>query len=456
MECIPPGVWVILVLAAASLVVAPMLESGKRADGKVMWTFALMHRTMYAPILNEWNRTHDEDMHVELRLLGIPALERRMMSGFLSEIPTADLIEAERSIAPRAFAGPLESVGFLDLTDRIRAEGLDEAINPPSFIPWMSRGRIFGLPHDVHPMMLAYRSDIVEAAGIDVDAIETWDDFAREFARVQTDANNDGTPDRFALNFWPTQVEALEALLLQAGGGFFDAEGRSIVACPENVMVLARMGEWMAGPTRIAADAQEFTAMGNQMKLDGQVCASVMPDWLADIWKTFIPQLEGKMKLMPLPAWEPGGRRTSAWGGSMLGIAKSAPDHDALWEFAKTLYLSDEVARALWREGDIISPIRSHWSDPMYDEPDPYFSMQPKGRMLIDLADQIPPRASSPFGRFAQLRVQDALYKLLNYRNSRPDATRAEMEAKAAELLANADAQVRRQMSRNRFVGGGS
>ncbi len=91
----------------------------------------------------------------------------------------------ERRAVARAFAGPIEAVGFVDLTDRLAKDGLLERINTPSFSPWSSRGRVFGLPHDVHPVMLGYRADIVEAAGIDVSKIETWDDFERIMRPLQ-------------------------------------------------------------------------------------------------------------------------------------------------------------------------------------------------------------------------------------------------------------------------------
>ena len=150
------------------------------AQGISMWTFARMHADMYRSQLAEWNaRQSDPSRRVDLSLIGVQAMEQRMMSAFLAGLPSADLIEAERRNAARAFAGPLESVGFLDLTPFVERDGLRNKLNSASFLPWSKDGRIFGLPHDVHPMMLAYRADIVEAAGIDVAEIETWADFER-------------------------------------------------------------------------------------------------------------------------------------------------------------------------------------------------------------------------------------------------------------------------------------
>ena len=146
------GTGVILTLALISSAVIVLWPVRSR-PGLDLWMFSPEHELLYAPVLDERERT--DDPNVNLRIIGIPALQARMMSGFYASLPTADLIGVERQMAGQAFTGPLESVGFVDLTDRLIGEGLLAEINEPSFSPWTSRGRIFGLPPDVHPVLLA-------------------------------------------------------------------------------------------------------------------------------------------------------------------------------------------------------------------------------------------------------------------------------------------------------------
>lgn len=445
-----PGGWIIAAIALASSG-AVLADRGADRAGVTLWTFAPPHARMYEPLLARWEG-EPGGRPVTLEVLSVPALERRMLGGFLSGVPVADLIEAERRVASRAFAGPVEAVGFLDLTDRLREEGLLAEINTASFGPWTAHGRIFGLPHDVHPVMLCYRADLVEAAGIDVEGIETWDDFARELRPLMADADGDGEPDRYLIAFWTTHIDQLEALMLQAGDGFFDERDRLRLATGTNARVLATLATWVAGPDRISADVPEFSAAGNKLKLDGYVVAAIMPDWLTNIWRQQLPGLAGRLKLMPLPAWEPGGRRTSVWGGTMLGIPKAAEDPDELWSLAKRLYLSPELARELYRTGDIVTPIRTHWDDAIFDVPDAYFCGQAKGRMYIDLAADVPRRTSSPFNTMALQRVQDALIALVKEVRARGGAERASLERRALELLRIAEADVRARIERNVFA----
>ncbi len=451
------GGWAIVLIAVLSTIVFAATPT-PRPSGRSMWTFARMHWLMYGPMVERWNK--EKTPRVNMDLLSLPALERRMLGAFLSGTPSADVIEVERKVASRAFTGPLDAVGFVDLTDRLKAEGLLDGINAPSFSPWTSRGRVFGVPHDVHPVMLSYRADLVEAAGIDVSQIKTWDDFARVMKPLMADKDGDGQPDRYLLNMWDSHDEHLEVLLLQAGGGFFDDAGHVVIDSPTNAKVLATVVSWCVGPNRIAADAPDFSASGNKLKADGYVVCTLMPDWMGDIWKHEIPQAAGKVKLMPLPAWGPGvsapDRRTSVWGGTMLGIPRTAVTNDAdmeeLWAFVKHLYLSDELARDLYRTGGIVTPVKAHWKDPIFDQPEPFFMGQAPGRMYINLAPDVPMRSSSPYSNFARFRVQDALVAMTDEARKSGDTQMDHLLARAAVHLKIAQQRVQDQIDRNVFL----
>jgi arabinosaccharide transport system substrate-binding protein len=449
-----PGGWIICALAVVSAIVL-VLWPIPQQEGLVFWIFAKSHQRMYDPMTAAWNATQPPTERVHIVLLSAGALQRRLLSGFLSDTPLPDLVEAYTQIVVQAFKGPLEDVGFVDLTDIVQAEGIVEQINAPSFAPWTSRGRIFGLPHDVHPVLLAYRADLVEAAGIDVAAIETWDDFVRLLRPLVRDIDGDGYPDHYLLNIWETNPELIESLMLQAGGALFDAQERLVMDSEINARVLATVVSWTTGPNRIAVNAPEFDAAGNKMRLDGTVLFSLMPDWLTGAWRQDLPQLAGKVKLMPLPAWEPGGRRTTVMGGTMLGIPKRVQDFDSAWRYAKHLYLSPDLARALFHTTGIISPVKRHWTDPVYDEPSSYFCGQRYGRLYIAAAPDVPPRTSSPYNALAQIKMADSALALKTYATQYGRYTVAELVPEARRLLAQAKAQVREQMQRNVFLAQG-
>ncbi|HUB27792.1 MAG TPA: extracellular solute-binding protein [Tepidisphaeraceae bacterium] len=448
------GAWIITALAVVSSVII-LCRPDRRLAGLVFWTAAREHFVMYVPSAAQWNTEHSLQVHPFL--LSSDALQHRMMSGFLSNVPVADLIEVERSLIGPVFAGPLRDVGFMDLTQRLETETLNgvpliDAINRPSFSPWTSRGHIFGIPHDVHPVMLAYRADLTDAAGIDMSKIKTWDDFAVMMRPLLKHLGPDGKPDHYPLNLWYTSIDQIEVLILQAGGGYFDIHGHVIIDSDSNAHVVSTIVSWMAGPNRIAADAPEFTDSGNELRLDGFVCCAIMPDWLAGVYKGDIPGLTGELKIMPLPAWTPGGRRTSVWGGSMLGIPKSGHHIEAAWTFAKHLYLSNDLAHQLYETNCIISPVKAFWDSPFYKIPDPYFRGQAIGELYISQAPNVPLRSSSPFNTFAKMRVCDAVISLYRYAEATQTYSAAALEPKAHEYLNAAQVEVQQTMNRDVFA----
>jgi arabinosaccharide transport system substrate-binding protein len=444
-----PGSWSILLLALVSSIAIAFWPIPHRG-GRAFWLFSFDHDLIYKPAIAAWNRAHPDprDQVIDYVISNGP-LGRRLESGFLSGTPVPDAAEVEVQMMSGFFAGPLDAVGFADLTDRIHREGLDRQIVSASFSPWTDQGRIFGLPHDVHPVLLAYRADIVEAAGIDVSKIETWDDFVRVMSPL---VRRDSSHPRYLLNVWETNKDAVEILLLQAGGGFFDARQRPILDSEINAHVLATIVSWIAGPGGLCMNAPNFDAEGNYLFLHGNVLCTLMPDWLGGIWRKDLAGLGGKMKLMPLPAWTPGGLRTSVEGGSMLGIPKRAPDFEKSWAFAKHLYLDRDIARNLFRTVGIISPVSTFWDDPVYDQPNPYFCGQPVGRLYIAMAPKVPLRSSSPFQPQALLALSDALIRLRHYAEQHDIFAPAALLPRARLEVAVAQASIERRIQANAFL----
>lgn len=447
------GVWVILallILSAAALVLTDRSDS--RDDRALsMWVFSPEHKLMYDPIAA---RTSKTDAPLDISIMSIAAIQSRMMSGFFGGLPTADLIEVERATIGQVFMGPTEAIGFTDLTPLLESEGLLDQINPPSLSPWSTDGRVFGLPHDVHPVMLAYRADITESAGIDLTQAQTWDEYFDMLRPLMRDDDNDGRIDHYPLAAWYTQPDTIELLMLQGDGALFDPDGVPTIDSDRNAQLLARIVSWCLPDGRVAVDIEEFSAAGHQARVDGVSIGNLCPDWMCSIWRMHVPGLDGKLKLMPLPAFEPGGRRTSVRGGTMLGIPTTTEHPDEAWTYAKTLYTSPDVARELYTLVDIITPVRSLWDDPVYDQPDPYFMGQPKGRMFIELAPMIPIRTSSPYNRAAVLEVRDAAIALVDWAQSRGYGFNdvESIEPRAKQLLERAQINVVRMMSRNAFA----
>jgi arabinosaccharide transport system substrate-binding protein len=272
--------------------------------------------------------------------------------------------------------------------------------------PTPNKGRIFGLPNDVHPVMLAYRRDLMEQAGVDVSKIETWDDFVAAGKKTTVPGR------RFMIEMSDTGRDMIEVCLFQRGGGYFDAQGNCIFDNEIGVQTMLWYVPLVAknSKTRIAGSlSSSYGAIITQAMEDGYFVCLMAPDWRTKFIENDIPRIGGKMALMPLPAIKPGGRRTSTWGGTMIGITKKCKNPELAWKFAKYLNLNPDDLAARFAETNMLPPLKDAWNDPVFDTPRPYWSNQPLGRLYADLAPDVPPQYTSPFIVTAKGKLSEAL-----------------------------------------------
>ena len=405
-----------------------------------MWTFAKPHAEAYLEAVPSFEKANP-GVKVDIQLVSYNATTQRLRAAFWSDLDVPDLVEVEISAAGSFFRGTQENIGFVDLTDRIRAEGLQEAMVQARFAPYMSRGRIFGLPHDVHPVQIAYRRDIFEKEGVDVDAIRTWDDFVR-VGRMLTIPNK-----RYMMELSDTGAGNFETFLFQRGGGYFDESGKCTMDDETAVRTMLQYVPLVAGPNKIGNDLGGGQILTRAVE-DGYLLCLFCPDWRSKGLENDIAKMKGKMALMPLPAVAPGERRTSTWGGTMLGITKKSRNQDLAWKFAKHLYLNEKDLAERFAGTNILPPVRAVWDDPAFTRPNPYWSGQPLGTTYAKLAPEVPFQYGSPFIQTAKAKMGQAVVACVQ-RYNRQGESGFEPFVRA-RLKQSAD-EIRKMMARNPY-----
>jgi len=413
----------------------------KRTATITFWTFAKPHYEAYQPAIKEFERTHP-GVKVDMQLVSGDAVTRRLRAAFWANLDVPDMVECEISAAGSFFRGSLDSVGFVDLTDRIEREGLKEKLVESRFAPYTTRGRIFGLPHDVHPVMLAYRRDLFEKHDIKVEDIKTWDDFVQIGRRVTKQG------ERYLLEADEGGGGAFEALLFQRGGGYFDAEGNCTFDNEKGIENILQYTPMVAGPNRIASSLGWGATLTKGVE-DGYVMTVVAPDWRSKGFENDIGSMKGKMGLMPLPAIEPGGRRTSTWGGTMMGITKAAKDKDLSWELAKFLYLQKEDLADRFAGTNIVPPLKAAWDLPEFKKPNAYYGGQAVGTAYAALAPEVPAQYGSPFIELAKGKYSQSLIASVAYYKRNGDKGFEEFVRKTVKGKAD---EVRKVMARTPFL----
>lgn len=404
------------------------------------WTFAKSHYDTYLKAIPSFEARHP-GVKVDVQLVSGTAVTSRLQAAFATDLQVPDLVEVEISAAGGFFRGPLAHVGFLDLTDRIHRTGLWDSMVRARFAPYSRRGHLFGLPHDVHPVMLAYRRDIFEAEGIDAGKIETWDDLIAIGHRLTI-------PNvRYLMELNDTNAGSLEVCLFQRGGGYFDSQGACIFDNETSVETMKWFVPLVAGPHRIGNNLGAGQILTRAVE-DGYLLCLLCPDWRSKVLETDIPRVSGRMALMPMPAVKRGGRRTSTWGGTMVGITRRCKTPDLAWDLAMHLYMNLPELAERFRENNILPAARAAWSQAVFEERRPYWSGQRLGSLYARLAPDAPYQYTSPFITIAKTKLGAALVTCVQRYDRFGDQgfdsfVRAELKARADE--------VRRLVARNPF-----
>lgn len=410
-----------------------------------MWTFATPHYEAYRKALPKFLAAHP-GVSVDLQLVNGQGLNQRLRAAFQADLDVPDMVEIEISAAGSFFRGPKEHIGFLDLTPLLQRDGLDRRIVATRFAPYTHRGSVFGLPHDVHPVMLAYNRDAFARLGIDPAALQTWDQFIAAGKRIRQPGK------QYLIEMSETNRDQLELLLFQRDGGYFDRDGQVVFDNEVGVETMKWYVPLVAknSPDQIGtALSSSFGQVMTQALEEGYFLSVFTPDWRSKIHESDVGRMRGKMGLMPLPAVAPGKRRTSTWGGTMLGITRACEKKELAWEFAKFLYLSEKDLAERFGDTNILPPVPSAWKLSAFDRAYAYYAGQKIGRDYIALAPFVPAQYASPFVEQAKGKLSEALNQCVEYFNAHGADDGWDGFVRQA-LKARAD-EVRQQMKRNPF-----
>lgn len=433
----------VMAIVSSVLLIAVSRKESERPD-LILVTFTGAHYDAYRQAIPRFEREHHVKVDVELTHWS--SLQSRLQNAILANTDVPDLVEMLEGSLGYFTRGPRADVGLIDLTEKIHAEGIDHKVVASRFSLWTTQGRNYGIPHDVHPIMLAYRRDIVEQLGINVNELDTWEKFVEVGRRITKDKDGDGVIDQYMIDLPYGGNWGLILLVLQKGGQLFDKDGNVVFDSEDTAQVM----QWYLHQTRskekIATDCGATQLLMKSMS-DGLALFFITPDWRSRAYEMDMPILTGKMALMPMPAWTKGGRRTSVWGGTGLVITKRTKHPELAWELAKYLYFDKQELGQRYKRTNIIPPFKEAWNLPEFSVPNPFYSNQPIGKLYAALAPETPPTYSAAVDGLARASLDQAYSRSAEYYKANGDE--GLMDKIRAELKQSAN-RVREMVERDK------
>jgi arabinosaccharide transport system substrate-binding protein len=424
-----------LAVAAAGALLSSAGATSERPFDLIFVTFTKEHAAAYQNALPAFEAANH--CRVQIQVVDDRALQGRLQSAMQVGADVPDMVELQDGFMSFYTRGKLEDVQFVDLTDRLHSSGLYKQLVTNRFSKWSSRGRIFALPHDVHPTVLAYRKDLMQQLGIDVSRLTTWDEFCRVGREITKDRDGDGTVEHYMIDLPIDGQNILPLLALQRGASMFDEAGDIRIDDEAFVDVVCWYVKQIQGKDRISFPCG-YGQQLSQAMIQGLALFYCCPDWRTMQFEFDVPSLKGKVGVMPMPAWEPGGRRTSTWGATGLAFPKRGRNFELAWKLAMHLYYDPPQLGARFAETNILPPLKAAWSQPEFHQVDEYWQTS-LGEAFIALADDVPASPSNAYHYTAINKLSKAFTRASRHYAEHGDeglreTTRRELKRSAEEV----------------------
>lgn len=253
-----------------------------------------------------------------------------------------------------------------------------------------ANGRVYAMPWDSGPVMMFYRRDFYENAGVDPVDIETWEDFiaaGRQVAEanprvVMTQADINGDTEFFLM------------IGNENGCEYFAPDASAITvnspACAETLQTIADMVD--AGILTGADWGEKIQSM-----VGGTVATQMYGGWYEGTVRTNATEQSGLWGVYRMPSVHAGGPRAANFGGSALAISASSENQDAAYAFLLHALGTVDGQITMLREYGLVPSLLDALEHSYVQEPQEFWGGQQVWVDTLATLDDVVPSRGTPF-----------------------------------------------------------
>ncbi len=405
-------------------------ESASGPAEMTLWTFQALHATLFEDAAALWNEGNpDRQIDLTCETLPYEDLHSKLLIALQSGVGAPDIVDIEISKFPNYLKGKVQLVPMNDKVEEV----IDDMVASRLEI-YSKDGNYYGIPFHVGAAVIYYNTEIMEAAGVDIDAIDTWADYVEAGKKVVARTGKPMTTlevtDQWS--FWP--------MISQGGGDYIGTDGSPALDSKVNNEVLQLQYD-MIYTDKIAVKTpggnhhseEYYGAMNN-----GDFGSIWMPMWYMGRFTDYMPDLKGKIAIRPMPRLTPGGNRSAGMGGTGTVVTNQAKDVELAKDFLAFAKLSEKGNEMIWTELGFDPPRWSVWDNPVMNQPNKftdYFANDNIFGLLLEVKDEINPvNITESFPLASELVKTQILYQALSERSKTPSQALADA---AATMRAN-------------------
>ena len=155
-------------------------------------------------------------------------------------------------------------------------------------------------------------------------------------------------------------------------------------------------------------------------------------DWFGlDMIQQFLPHMEGKWGVMALPKWNADGAkasRTSSFAGQGLLIYNGSDAVDESWKFIEWVMTNKEANTLRFSMGNSFPAYKPAWKNKGMLKANSYFGGQSMGKLLVEIAEEVPTVAMHPRRPQALFMMQENFFSAALYGAQSPKETLQEFK----------------------------
>ena len=269
---------------------------------------------------------------------------------------------------------------FFDMNGYIDIEG---KVDPSKIsTSYDSEGKLVSIPWDSGPVVMFYREDLFNQAGIDINSIITFEDYISAGKKLK-----ERFPNITMTGLPFTQDENLFRCLLVANKSYYlNNKGEITVASSkaiETLQMIKRLIDEGVAKNTINWDG------GIVANKNGELASWIMGGWWGGTIKDQMPEMKGKWKIAPIPAF-PDGARASSSGGAGLSITASEPiKQAAALEFIKESLMNVDNQLMMYEKYSLFPSYLPTYDDERFLKSDDYFG-DDFNKILANVTKEIP------------------------------------------------------------------
>lgn len=302
--------------------------------------------------------------------------------------------------------GPfVASGGLVNLSEQYGADKFEERFAPYAWTQGKGGdGDMYGIPVDLGPGVMYYRTDVFEKAGINVDeAIKDWDSYIKAGEELK----------KQNVRLISSAADVAQAIIFttvpEGEGLYFDKDGNPVVTSERFVhafevakeirdkeldaRILAWSNEWYEG----------FRSGSVATQLSGAWLLGHLNNWIA-------PETKGKWAVSNLPDGIYG-----SWGGSFLSIPTQSTNQDDAWKLIEYMTTDRDVQLKHFETIAAFPANTTTYDDALFEQEVEFLGGQKARLLFAEVAKNIKPVAPAKGDHVARsIILENALMEVLD------------------------------------------